>query len=791
MKAKIFLGILLVLAFILISFGIFVFIQVQEMKPDYRGKYKVEGIASPVSIKWDSLGVIHITGKTNEDVILASGYAAAHERLWQMEMTRRVAKGQLSEIFGESTISIDKLFRTIGLDSLAKFQYKNLSSESKKWLEYYARGINVYLKQTGNNLPLEFILVGIKPDPWTPQDCLLQNGLMGWFLNFNWKADLLYWALYSKLPSEKFKEIWPRSENYPTIAKNQEVQKLIAKLTNLSSWTSEYLNFDPRLRGSNNWVLGPQKTKLGHAILANDPHLMLQIPSLWIEMQLKSDQMNVAGFSFPGAPGIIIGRNESISWGVTNGMVDDCDYFVEKIDTLEKFYWKDNQKNPLEIRDVVIKIKNKPDLLYTIYGTNNGPILNTVFAGIKSDVALSIKWTAWEPSDEILCFVRLARAKNWKDFEDALRTFSVPAQNFVFADKAGNIGYRLGGKIPVRSYQGGILPQDGTSGKNKWVSWVPFEKMPQLKNPAKGWIATANNPVMKNYPYYVSEFWEPDYRIRRIQQLLSESEKLDLEDMREIQFDNKSLLAQDLTPVILTELEYYDTRDDGEESMILLLKNWHYDMSTESIPASVFETTQYFLIKNIFQDEMGDELFKVFVDLPNFYLRIFAQVFQNKDSYWFDDVNTDSVETRNEIVVKSFQNAIDFMRNNYQDKMENWEWGIVHTLELENVLGKTALTRRLFNRGPYPVPGNGSTINVGTYPFFKPFHMLAGPSLRFVMDWASPEDYESIIPGGTSGNFLSKFYDNQISFWLKGELKKVSITPVKIEFEIQLIPGKN
>ncbi|MEJ2538092.1 MAG: penicillin acylase family protein, partial [Calditrichia bacterium] len=213
-------------------------------------------------------------------------------------------------------------------------------------------------------------------------------------------------------------------------------------------------------------------------------------------------------------------------------------------------------------------------------------------------------------------------------------------------------------------------------------------------------------------------FWEPDYRIRRIQQLLSESEKLDLEDMREIQFDTKSLLAQDLTPVILTELEYYDPRDDGEESMLLLLKNWHYDMSTESIPASVFETTQYFLIKNIFQDEMGDELFKVFVDLPNFYLRIFAQVFQNKDSYWFDDVNTDSLETRNEIVVKSFQNAIDFMRNNYQDKMENWEWGIVHTLELENVLGKTALTRRLFNRGPYPVPGNGSTINVGTYPFF-------------------------------------------------------------------------
>jgi penicillin amidase len=790
MKVKIFLGILLILVFITISFGIFVLIQVRQMKPDYQGKYQIEGITNPVNISWDSLGVIHISGETTSDVVFASGYANAHERLWQMEITRRVAKGRLSEIFGDQTVEVDKLFRTIGLDSLAQYQYEHLSQESQLWLTEYAEGINAYLRQTGNNLPLEFILVGMKPETWKPEDCLLQNRLMAWFLNFNWKADLLYWALYSKLSQDKFIEIWPRSENYPTIAKIQGIQHILDKLMFTNLLASNYLNFNLATAGSNSWVIGPQKSKSGYALLANDPHLGLQIPSLWIEMQLKSNNLNVVGFSLPGSPGIIIGRNESIAWGLTNGMVDDCDYFVEKIDTVGKTYRKDNQNIPLHSREVIIKVKDKPDILYTIYGTDNGPILNTAFAGITSSEFLSMKWSGWESSDELFTIISLAKAGNWKDFDNALRTFSVPAQNFVYADKKGNIGYRLGGKIPIRSYKNGLLPQEGSNSKNRWIGWVPLDKMPQLINPAKGWIATANNPVMKNFPYYVSELWEPPYRIRRIEQLIQESSKLSLDDMKKIQYDSKNLLSADVMPIILSELEFYDPRDDEEESALLLLKYWNNEISTETVPATVYESIQYFLIKNIFEDEMEKELFKVFVDLPNFYLRILVQVFQNKDSEWFDNVNTSQRETRSNIVVESFQNAIDFLRNRYQNKMEDWEWGMVHTLELEHVLGKTALTRRLFNRGPYQVPGDAATVNVGTYPFSKPFHMSVGPSLRFVMDWASPESYYSIIPGGTSGNFLSRYYDNQIQFWLNGELKHVWMSDFKISNKIQLFPEK-
>jgi penicillin amidase len=790
MKVKIFLGILLILVFIIISFGIFILIQVQQMKPDYQGKYQIEGITNPVNISWDSLGVIHISGETTSDVIFASGYANSHERLWQMEITRRVAKGRLSEIFGDQTVEVDKLFRTIGLDSLAQYQYKHLSQESQLWLTEYARGINAFLRQTKNNLPLEFILVGIKPEAWTSEDCLLQNRLMAWFLNFNWKAELLYWALYSKLPQEKFMEIWPRTENYPTIAKIKGIQPILDKLMYTNLLASNYLNFDMTAAGSNSWAIGPQKSKSGYALLANDPHLGLQIPSLWIEMQLKSNNLNVVGFSLPGSPGIIIGRNESIAWGLTNGMVDDCDYFVEKIDTVGKTYRKDNQNIPLHSREVIIKVKDKPDILYTIYGTDNGPILNTAFAGITSSEFLSMKWSGWESSDELFTIISLAKAGNWKDFDNALRTFSVPAQNFVYADKKGNIGYRLGGKIPIRSYKNGLLPQEGSNSKNRWIGWVPLDKMPQLINPAKGWIATANNPVMKNFPYYVSELWEPPYRIRRIEQLIQESSKLSLDDMKKIQYDSKNLLSADVMPIILSELEFYDPRDDEEESALLLLKYWNNEISTETVPATVYESIQYFLIKNIFEDEMEKELFKVFVDLPNFYLRILVQVFQNKDSEWFDNVNTSQRETRSNIVVESFQNAIDFLRNRYQNKMEDWEWGMVHTLELEHVLGKTALTRRLFNRGPYQVPGDAATVNVGTYPFSKPFHMSVGPSLRFVMDWASPESYYSIIPGGTSGNFLSRYYDNQIQFWLNGELKHVWMSDFKISNKIQLFPEK-
>lgn len=788
MKMKIIWGIIVFIIFTIIGFSIFVLFQLNQLKPEYEGKYTLHEITQPVNISWDSSGVIHVVGRNDIDVIFASGFAAAKERLWQMEISRRVAKGQLSEIFGRRTVEIDKLFLTLGFDSLIKVQFDHLSQESKNWLKNYSNGINTYLRQIGNRLPIEFILMGIEPERWTPQDCLLQNRLMAWFLNFNWRADLLYWALYSKLPEDKFKDLWPRWTDYPSIVKNSEAQRFLSQIELLREDISTYLNININLVGSNNWVIAPQKSQSGSALLANDPHLSLQLPSLWIEMHLKSDNMDVSGFSFPGSPGIIIGRNQNIAWGVTNGMVDDSDYFIEKIDTVKKIYWKDKAEKPLQVNNVVVKVKNEPDFLYTIYRTENGPILNTAFAGFASKQFFSLKWTGWQNSDELLSFIKLANANNWNDFETALRTYIVPAQNYVYADRRGNIGYRLGGKIPIRSYEEGLLPKDGTVSQNKWEGWIPYNKMPHIKNPEKGWIATANNQIVKNYPYYISELWEPPYRINRIEQLINSYPKINLEEMGKIQSDVKCLLAEEILPIILEELEYYDSEEGIEDNLFLLLKNWNFEMQRESVPAAVYEVLQNTLIQEIFADEMGEELFRVFVNLPNFYLRIFSQIFRDQTSNWFDNIKTSNTESRNGIVVKSFQETVAYLKDKYQAQLENWEWGILHQLVLEHPLGKMALTRNLFNRGPFSVSGNGTTVNVGLYPFSNPFKMSAGASLRFLVDWSVRDEYWSIVLGGNSGNFLSDFYDNQIDLWLNCKLKKVSFSNFESRNKIQLIP---
>ncbi len=329
MLKKIFFSVLVIVLLLFLGIGILVTFQLREMRPVYTGEHRVDGLHGQVDVCWDSSGVIHIRGDNTSDVIFASGYAAAKERLWQMEMTRRVATGTLSEVFGDTTLNIDRLFLTLGIDSLTDKLYSNLSAESKLWLQQYARGINAYLDEIGDDYPLEFVLMRIRPRHWSPQDCLLQNRLMAWFLNFNWKADLLYWQLSVQLPHEKFQQIMPVWDNAPDIIPAEGMKALYQKLWQTDRQVRQILQLPSGGWGSNNWVVAPSKSRSGHALLANDPHLPLQLPSVWIEMELSAPDFHCAGFSFPGTPGIIIGRNDSIAWGVTNGMIDDSDYFLE------------------------------------------------------------------------------------------------------------------------------------------------------------------------------------------------------------------------------------------------------------------------------------------------------------------------------------------------------------------------------------------------------------------------------------------------------------------------------
>ena len=780
---------IIIILFILVGLsGIFILIQYQQLKPDYGRSYKIKELDDPVKISWDKGGVIHIEGEKIADIVLATGFVTAKERLWQMELIRRAAKGQLSEIFGSATLDIDKLFLTLSLDSITRLNYRHLSRESKDWLQYYSGGINAYLAAVGSDLPIEFILMDCKPNYWTPEDCLLQNRFMAWMLNFNWKADFLYWQLFSNIPPEKFEEILPKWEGYPSIIPGYVSPKMIQRLVSVNRQLDQFIGLNAGIWGSNSWVVSPERTVNKKAWLANDPHLGLQLPSIWIELHLKAVGFEVMGFSLPGAPGIIIGRNNSIAWGLTNGMIDDSDFFLEKVDTLKSIYWKDNTSLPLKKRDHLIKIKDQDDLIYTSYNTENGPLLNLVFPEIKVDQAISLKWVGWEMSDELNTFIQLASSSDWTALENCLKTYAVPAQNFVIADRQGNIGYRLGGKIPIRSYEKGLLPQPGWDSKNLWRSWIPYSEMPKLSNPAEGFIITANHQIRSDYPYYLSELWEPPYRAARLRELLAADSMFGFQQMKEFQTDTKNLLAREILPFILSELDSLPGPIESIEEIKIVLQNWDFFMDENSIAAAIYETVQYFLIQKIFKDEMGQEIFELWTGMPNFYLRIFLQVFQNEQSLWFDNMITDQVETRPIIVRQSIIESIDWLESTCGKDLEDWRWGDIHQLKLRHTLGKVALTDILFNRGPFSAAGSSCTVNVASYRYESPYEMFVGPSLRFLVDWGSAEGYWSILPGGNSGHFLSEFYDDQIILWREGNLKLVNLSEVKRARVIHLLP---
>jgi penicillin amidase len=366
----------------------------------------------------------------------------------------------------------------------------------------------------------------------------------------------------------------------------------------------------------------------------------------------------------------------------------------------------------------------------------------------------------------------------------------VPAQNFVYADRSGNIGYQLAGRIPMRTYESGLIPQSGNYSDDRWSGWIPFEKLPRQFNPSKGFIITANNNMVENSPYYFSALWEPPYRAIRIGELIQSKSILSRDDMAMIQYDQLNILARETVSLLLRELADSHFDDTYTESIKVLLSNWDYKMETESIAAAFFEVWIYHLIHHIFEDEMGPEYFRLFTDLPNFYIRIFIQILTIEESSWFDNIRTEAVEERADMIRQSFEQAIETLQMSCGSALENWRWGEVHQLEFAHVLGRISLTNILFNRGPMAVGGNPVTINVATYSYANPFQMIAGPSLRFLIDWSEPSIYRSVIPGGNSGNFLSEYYDNQISLWLRGGYKEVNLLVPSAAGEVILIPAE-
>jgi penicillin amidase len=845
---KTFLGIFIIIIPVILILGLlFNNLSKKSFYPT-SGEIAVPGLKSQVKVYFDDFGVPSIMAQNQDDAYFTEGYLHAQDRLWQMDLTRRVAQGRLSEVFGSQVIEFDKLFRTIGIHRFAYSWYDNISPESKQILTSYTAGVNRFIETHYNNMPVEFDAMNYRPEPWKPEHSLMLARMMGWDLNIAWYTDYIMGEVLNKTGIEKTALIFPDTnitiytkpepveidstdENEETeTPKKRKIKKETGLLENenakyfrqvsflgkdffeMNQSYRKFFNINVSHTGSNSWVVSGNRSMFGKPILANDPHLALQAPSRWYELYLKGGALDVRGMSFPGIPGVVIGNNKFISWGLTNLMNDDNDFIILKRDSADsRKYIYNNQSLAMDSIVEKIYIKDSMETEYIVRTTKIGPVISDLkfkgFADLQEnpedpykDKLMTFRWTGFEYSDEVKCFYGINTAKNWDEFKSSLKDFCVPAQNFIYADIYGNIGYRAGGKIPVRktnieySY---IFPGED---EINWTGFIDFDKMPEVYNPPEGYIVTANtNPAewMKDSKekYYISYLWEPSSRFNSIRKFINSKTVFDIEDFKILQNSYESPYALGILKDLYADTHTnYSLGDDDTEWAVEKLRNWNSDMNKNDAAGLLYNAYLVFLVKNVFEDELGANIFNDFISIQNIPYRSLEILMKQPDSQWFDNVMTDNTETRPDIVRKSITQAIEFLKAKFPGKDKNtWNWGSVHTIKFRHPLGFVEALDKTFNIGPFDVGGDQTSVNNTEYRFSDViekgnFDVVVGASMRMLINMSDIDHPLTINSTGQSGQPVSSHYRDQARMWSYGDYKKnVTGEPEMIDRKFDLL----
>lgn len=781
---KILAGLILLFIILLTATGIFSYYMLGKNLPDYNSEISTSSINGDVEIIRDSNAVPYIFASNDEDAAFALGYVHAQDRMFQMDLLRRAGEGRLSEIFGSSTVPFDRMFKTIGIYKNVEQNFERMNPLTKRMLNSYSNGVNKYLEEKTGNYSAEFDVLGYLPYKWKPAHSLVIAKLMAWELNISWWTDIAYIHLIQKLGEEKVREIIPDyKENAPTI--------IPAEIKNYSAVNLDFIKTDKRFRefvgftgthiGSNNWVVNGKKSSSGKPIIANDPHLAFQIPGKWFVVSIRSNEWNAEGFSLPGLPGIVIGKNENISWVLTNVMADDADFYLEKIDSSKtKYLFDNNWQNLNKQRDTII-VKDSSNVIFDIYKTHRGPIISEIHPynhlyknEYQNNLNISMRWTALEFSDELFAIQKVNRASNWNEFKEGVRDFTVPGQNFVYADKEGNIGYICAAKLPIRNLNSPSILFDGTTSAYDWKGFVPFEEMPKLFNPSENFIASANNKTVKEFKYHISNIWEPSSRIEKIRELLTSKEIHSADDYKNYQMDFYSHYSKKIIPYILNAFKEVKIKDSNLKLALELLDKFDFVMDAESQTPSIYLVFYQHFIDNIFKDEMGEELLKEYKFIANVPYRKIEEMIQDQYSQWFDNVNTEKIETRDDIIRESLVDALSTLEKQFGKDLTYWQWGKIHKVTFKHLFSASSdAAGMLLDDGPYEIGGDGTTIFNTEYSFNAPYENKLGPSMRFIYDFANEEYFEYIIPSGQSGHFLSDHYKDITAKWLNGKYNKI------------------
>ncbi len=786
------------------------------------------GVETKVEVYRNIYGIPHIVAGSESDLFFALGYCHAEDRLWQMDILRRTAAGRLSEVLGSKAVISDKFMRVIDIRGIAGSVYNGLSKQSKDILRAYSDGVNSFISHNKSRLPFEFGSLGYLPEKWSPVDCILISRLFAFQLSSGFRNDLVFSEIMEYAGGETARALMPESFPFtPRVFdpdKNTGHYKLVdtttfdsvlaygsgkcdlGDLNEKFAFLRNMLGIDGSSIGSNAYANRVAARGGEHSYLSNDPHFGVGIPAKWYQVHLSAPGFNVVGASLPGLPLCLLGRNDFISWGITNAMADDCDFFAEKLDSTGNNYFKfqENAYKPLKYYADTLVVKGEPKQIYYMrkndrshiisdfhlnnYLNPNGKNPRRQTSRFFKNNAITFNWTGRENSDEVLALYRINKASGMDEFSKALESWAAPALVFVYTDNSGNIGAKCAGLVPVREQNcSPILLNRAEKSLSAWCGYRHLQDKPAMINPPKNYIVSANNEIDRE-DTYISSYWEPSSRAERIEELLRQTESFTYRDAQFIQNDCQSPYAKNILEVALPVFNKYSNLfTDREKKVLSYIRGWDCILSRKSIAASVYTVFWEKLVYNTLYDELNYTLYKRYTSNTGLVHRKMLELLM-KDSKMFDDVRTPREENREYIIFKSFRDACNELKLIFKDaNPDTWLYGKMHKIKLEHMFSSDRFIKPSVTIGSFEIGGNSTTINNSEWQLGKSYDAVICASIRFIADMSDTLIYSS-LPGGVSGDPFSPNYSDQVQIWLNGGYIKMSCRsgPTK-EFSLKTV----
>lgn len=777
---KILIGIVTLVLLVVFAIWLYTF----NFHPDYKGELTLANLNDEVTVYFDEIGVPHINAQNQEDAYRALGYVHAQDRLWQMELVRRIAAGRLSEVFGKNprVQQTDIFFSALGIEENAQKSIAKLdtSSESYKYTQAYLDGINQFIEN--GFTPLEYTLVGLEKEKFDFNDVYNVFGYMAFSFAVAHKTDPLLTEIKEKLGDAYLTELGIPITPESTTMKSES--NAIIK-GDLSATINDIVNSLPvaPFIGSNSWVIGPEKTKNGKVLFANDPHIGFSQPSVWYQSHIKTPDYELYGYNLALTPFPLLGHNRNYAYGLTMFENDDVDFFFEQNNPNNPNQYKTPEGyQDYTIRKKTLRVKNLPDSTYQIKVSKHGPILNNVLLNVSQERPLAMWWAYTQLPNQILeVGYRMSHANSLEEFKYGASLLHAPGLNIMYGDSDDNIAWFASGNL--YKYKEGIntkLVLDGASGKDEIQEMIPFDDNPQAINPSWNYVYSANNQTDAVDGYVYPGYYLPEDRAKRIVNLIEAKDNWTKEDVMKMINDVKSSTVTSIISNLTKEIQS-DKLSETENSALNKLKQWDGAYRKEAVGPTIYNRFIYEFLHATFADEMGPA-FKQFLN-THIQKKIIAVQASKATSIWWDNVNTDAKETKKDIVQSAFISAVDFLKNQLEVSPDEWNWSKVYSVEHKHPIGEEPTLRKTFNVGPFLTDGGNEVINNQLFDLNDTgyYQVKAGPSTRRVIDFSDVENSVSILPTGQSGNVFSPHYKDQADKYINGDFVKMQLNQNAIE----------